>query len=116
TDGTAELAAEVGHLPLALAQVAAYMIDRDLSCREYCTRLKDRLRKLADVLPTRGELPDDHGDTVAATWSLSIELADRLAPRSLARPLLTIASLLDPDGCLLKLLTNKTVRKYLGTV
>ncbi|MEU0886096.1 tetratricopeptide repeat protein [Lentzea sp. NPDC005914] len=96
--GAAALAADLGHLPLALAHVVAYLIDRDLTCQDYRARLADRRRTLTDVFPAHGELPDDYRRTVAATWSLSIELANGLAPRGVARPLLAIASLLDPNG------------------
>lgn len=116
TDGAVELAEDLGHLPLALAQVAAYLIDRDLSCTDYRARLADRLRKLADVLPTRSELPDDHRDTVAATWSLSVDLADQLAPAGLARPLLTVASLVNPNGCPIEVFTSASLLTYLQTI
>ncbi|GAA3909797.1 tetratricopeptide repeat protein [Actinoplanes auranticolor] len=88
------LAADLGHLPLALAQAAAYMKDRGLDCATYRSRLSER--KLTDVLPERGALPDDYPAEVATTWSLSIEEADRLRPAGLARPLLELAALLGP--------------------
>lgn len=92
------LADDLGHLPLALAQAAAFIADKPLlTVADYRKRLADR-RSLAQVLPTEGELPDEHRATVAATWSLSIERADALRPEGLARPLLEIISLLDPRG------------------
>jgi hypothetical protein len=97
--GAAELADELGHLPVALAQAAAYIADRAaLTCASYCSRWRDRRRTLAQVLPDEGELPDEHRATVATTWSLSIEQADRLDPAGLARLLLQVTSLLDPNG------------------
>jgi hypothetical protein len=95
-DGATELAQELGFLPLALAQAGAYVVDRQLSCAAYLTRLADRL--LANVVPEPAGLPDEHRLTVAATWSLSVEQADRLPPEGLARPLLDLASVLDANG------------------
>jgi hypothetical protein len=96
--GGAELARDLGYLPLALAQATAYLIDRGLTCAEYAERLADRRRRLAELVPEPGALPDDHQATVAATWSLSIELADSLVPVGLARPALELASILDSEG------------------
>ena len=41
-DGAEELAAELGHLPLALAQAAAVILDLRLDCRGYLTRFRAR--------------------------------------------------------------------------
>jgi hypothetical protein len=80
-DGAAELAEDLGRLPLALAQAAAFLLDRPgETCRSYRCRLADRQQRLAEVLPADA-LADDYRSTVAATWSLSIEQANRL-PRS----------------------------------
>jgi hypothetical protein len=43
-------------------------------------------------------LPDEQQATVAATWSLSVDLVDQLHPVGVARPLLEVAALLDPNG------------------
>jgi len=85
--GAAELARDLGYLPLALAQATAYLIDRGLTCAQYSERLANRRTRLAELVPEPGALPDDHRATVAATWSLSIELADSLVPAGLARPI-----------------------------
>ncbi|MGY1691981.1 FxSxx-COOH system tetratricopeptide repeat protein [Geodermatophilus sp. SYSU D01105] len=108
-----ELAEDLGRLPLALAQAAAYMRDRDLTCAAYRRRLAQRRLELA--LP-----PDaaagDYAGTVATTWSLSIELADRLAPAGLARRLLTLAAQLDPHGIPTGLFTSNAVRSHLAAL
>ncbi|MGW2183120.1 tetratricopeptide repeat protein [Streptomyces sp. NPDC001732] len=101
------LAADLGYLPLALAQAAAYIIDADLTCASYRELLADRLRKLADLLPEPGVLPDDQTATVAATWSLSIERANQIRPAGLARPMLQLAALLDPNGIPATVLTSQ---------
>jgi NB-ARC domain/TIR domain/Tetratricopeptide repeat len=109
----AELAADLGYLPLALAQAAAYMVDRGLDCPAYRQRFADRRRLLADLLPEPTALPDDHSLTVATTWRLSIELADQLHPEGLARPVITLASLLDPNGIPQEVFTANATLAYL---
>jgi hypothetical protein len=73
----------------------------------------DKRRTLAELVPDPSELPDAYGDTVAATWSLSIALANQLAPAELAGPLLRIASLQDPVGIPLVLFTTDASINYL---
>ncbi|MFD1150422.1 FxSxx-COOH system tetratricopeptide repeat protein [Saccharothrix hoggarensis] len=98
-DGLHALAADLGHLPLALAQAAAFITDNPLlTVSAYRERLADRRRTLAQVLPRNGELPDEHHATVTVTWSLSVERADRRDPEGVARPLLALTSVLDPAG------------------
>lgn len=104
---------DLGGLPLALAQAGAYLLDLGLSCSEYRKRFADRRRTLASLFPDVGELPDAHQATVATTWSLSLEHADRLAPRGVARPLLAVASLLDANGIPLDVFGTAAVAKLL---
>ena len=101
-----ELAKNLGYLPLALAQAAAYMIDLNIDCREYRDRLGDRARTLYDVAPDISGLPDDQSHTVWAVWDLSIERAQRLRPQGMALPELQLASMLDPNGIPLSILTS----------
>ncbi|MEU7481579.1 tetratricopeptide repeat protein [Lentzea sp. NPDC042327] len=109
----AELGPDLGHLPLALAQASAYMVDLNLPCDRYRARFADRQRTLATLFPDREHLPDGHQRTVAATWSLSVELADQLVPAGLARPLLMVASLLDPNGIPLDVFSTPSVLEWL---
>lgn len=106
----ADLAADLGHLPLALAQAAAYMLDLALGCVDYRRRFADRRRTLTGLAPNA--LPDGHLNPVAVTWSLSIDLADRLAPPGLARPVLQIAALLDPNAIPITLFATRAVTEY----
>ncbi|MBV1941038.1 tetratricopeptide repeat protein [Streptomyces sp. BV286] len=108
------LAADLGCLPLALAQATAYMADRRMGCGEYRRRLADRRSALSEILPEDGALPDEQRSTVAATWSLSIELADQLKPVGLARPMLRLASMLNPNGIPLPVLTSPAALACLG--
>ncbi|WP_322751958.1 MULTISPECIES: NB-ARC domain-containing protein [unclassified Frankia] len=107
----AALAADLGHLPLALAQASAYLADLDLNCAAYRARLADRRRTLADLSPD--SLPDGQPAVVAAAWSLSIELADRLRPVGLAHPMLQLAAVLDPHGIPEAVLTSPPALAYL---
>ncbi|GAA1308078.1 hypothetical protein GCM10009634_71820 [Saccharothrix xinjiangensis] len=115
TEQLRRLAEELGHLPLALAQAAAFIADRPLlTPATYRARLADRRRTLAEVMPDNQSLPTGHRAAVAATWSLSVDLANELHPPGLARPLLEIAALLDPAGIPIDALIGETVCKYLA--
>ncbi|MGH3281543.1 MAG: hypothetical protein ACRDNW_20730, partial [Trebonia sp.] len=57
------LAAELGFLPLALSQAAAYITDAGLDCAAYRTLLADRARSLAGLLP-RPAQGQEAGDTL----------------------------------------------------
>ncbi|GIJ44150.1 hypothetical protein Val02_10360 [Virgisporangium aliadipatigenens] len=107
-----ELAADLGYLPLALAQAAAYIADHGLrmTCAAYRERLADQRRRLHELAPDA--LPDQHLYTVAATWELSITRADKHPPTGLARPILEIAALLDPNAIPLDLFTTAAVTDY----
>lgn len=109
----AALATDLGHLPLALAQAAAYLVDLGLDCAGYRARLADRSRTLSDLVPDDSGLPDDHRAALQATWSLSVELADRLRPPGLARPMLHLASLLDANGIPVEVLTGPSALRHL---
>ncbi len=110
----AELAAELGFLPLALAQAAAYMMDLCLSCAEYRTRWTDRRRSVSSLLPKPDGLPDEHRATVATTWSLSVTQANRLEPAGIAGSLLEVASVLDPNGIPAALFTTSPITGLLA--
>ncbi|GHJ09653.1 ATP-binding protein [Micromonospora humidisoli] len=109
-----QLAADLGHLPLAVAQAAAFIRDRGLDCAGYRRLLTDRRRRLDELVPQPDALPDDHRATVAATWSLSIDVADAAVPTGLARPVLNLVALLDPNGVPTALLTTAPVLAYLS--
>ncbi|WP_405833462.1 FxSxx-COOH system tetratricopeptide repeat protein [Streptomyces sp. NBC_01176] len=107
------LAADLGYLPLALAQAAAYIIDATLTCASYRDLLASRIERLGDLLPEPGALPDDQTDTVAATWALSVERAGRLSPAGLARPMLRLAAMLSPNGIPSAVLGSEPALAYL---
>ncbi|MEU3598921.1 tetratricopeptide repeat protein [Streptomyces sp. NPDC006798] len=111
-DQLAALAGELGHLPLALAQAAAYLVDSGETTAAYCRLLADRATKLTDLAPD--SLPDEQAAALAAAWSLSVERADSLRPAGLARPVLRLASLLDANGIPQDVLTGETARAYVS--
>ncbi|GAA4734918.1 FxSxx-COOH system tetratricopeptide repeat protein [Phytohabitans rumicis] len=108
------VATDLQGLPLALAQAAAFMLDRQLRCSEYRRRFADRRRRLSELLPEPEALPDEHRDTVATTWSLSIDAANRLAPVGMARPLMELLSVLEPESISAGLVADGAARNWLS--
>jgi len=106
-----ELAKDLGLLPVALAQAAAYVAERDLTCAQYRKRLATH--SLSTLAP--GAWPDDYDRSVAVTLFLAVEAADQLEPIGLAKPLLAVLSLLDPNGIPVRLVTSAPMLTYLGS-
>jgi hypothetical protein len=75
----AELAAEVGGLPLALEQAAAYVQAAGSTFAEYLAWFRQRR---PDVL-SRGQ-PTGYGKTVATTWSLAFAKLEESAPTAVS--------------------------------
>nr|WP_248297386.1 hypothetical protein [Streptomyces sp. S1D4-11] len=110
-DDITALAGDLGCLPLAVSQAAAYMIDAGKSCAAYRALLADRARTLAELSPDL--LPDDQNHTMAAAWSLSVQYADQLKPVGLARPMLQLTAFLNPNGIPASVLTSKPALDHL---
>ncbi|WP_100447274.1 tetratricopeptide repeat protein [Glycomyces xiaoerkulensis] len=111
-DGVAE---DTGHLPLALAQAAAFMAEQDLPCSAYRRLMADQRIRLDQVVPELGNLPDEHTATIAAIWAVSIEAANEQRPKGLAGSLIQVASLLDPNAIPETLLTHPTIGAHLAS-
>jgi hypothetical protein len=109
-----QLASDLGHLPVALAQAAAAILIDDTSCAHYRALFADRTRQLADLLPA-DVLADDYAHTTATTWTLAADRADELHPAGLARPALLLAAVLDPNGAPTQLWRTTPARTYLTT-
>ncbi|MGW5879254.1 tetratricopeptide repeat protein [Nocardiopsis terrae] len=108
-DDLRSLAADLGHLPLALAQAVAYMADLRLSPAAYLALFHERTAGLADSFPrwaTRSP--------AAATWELAVERADAHRPEGVARPLMGLIALLDSAAAPEQVLVSRPVRNYLG--
>ncbi|MBY8879557.1 tetratricopeptide repeat protein [Actinacidiphila acidipaludis] len=106
------LAMDLGHLPLALSQAAAYLVDAGIRVAAYRELLARRARTLADVSPD--VLPDDQMHTMAASWELSVDYADRLRPCGLARPMLELTAFLAPNGIPASVLTSTFAGLFLA--
>ncbi|MGW6404115.1 DUF7779 domain-containing protein [Streptomyces sp. NPDC055134] len=111
TDQLSGLASDLGHLPLALAQAAAYLVTVGMSCAEYRRRWAST--KMAMLLPDHSSLPDGQAMTVATTWAISIEYANRLS--HLAEPMLSLTAMLAPDGIPHAVLHAAPARKFLAS-
>jgi hypothetical protein len=107
-DEAEALAKDLGYLPLALSQAAAYIVDQRISCAGYRQRLSGRvLRRLAPAA-----LPDDYRTKLAATFALSINVADTLDPIGLASPVIELAALLDPNDAPINVFATAAVTAY----
>ncbi|ARX80862.1 hypothetical protein SMD44_00260 [Streptomyces alboflavus] len=112
-DELAALAEDVDHLPLALSQSAAYLIDSGLDCDSYRRLLADRTVALDANLPDL--LTDDQTTRVSSAWSVCLDRADALRPVGLARRMLHLIAMLDPHGIPEAALTSEPARRYLAT-
>ncbi|MYT24202.1 tetratricopeptide repeat protein, partial [Streptomyces sp. SID7760] len=100
------LAREFGHLPVALAQAAAYLGSTGLSCADYLRLLCDDGRQLADLVPGLAGLPDEQSLPLPNVWDLALERAQAQAPVGTARALLELAAPLAFDGFPAAVLTS----------
>lgn len=111
----AELADDLGNLPLALNHAVRAIVNDGITCADYRALLADRTRRLADVLPVDPvAVGDEYNRTVAGIWSLACERADRLAPVGMAGQILDLVAFLDPNGIPETVLTSEAVRRYLA--
>jgi class 3 adenylate cyclase/tetratricopeptide (TPR) repeat protein len=86
-----ELAAELGNLPLALEQAAAYITETDATFGEYATSFRKRRMRLLD----RSKTLVSH-ESVAVTWAANFEAIESESPA--AADILRISALLAPDA------------------
>lgn len=93
------LADELGRLPLALEQAAAFLDRTGIPAVDYLGMLRTRFADLAD----RGH-PDHHSHTVATVWELSLERLTGSAPAAVQ--LLDICAYLAPEPIPLDLFTG----------
>ena len=114
--GAAELAEDLGQLPLALSHAAAVIVNDGIGCAEYRDRLADRTRTLAEIFPgDPGVAGDDYAHTLAGAWSLARDRANTLPPDGLAGAMLDIIAVLDPNGIPETALTSAAARSWLAT-
>jgi hypothetical protein len=106
-----DLAADLGFLPLALAQAGAVILDEALTCGQYRRRFAERGRTLADLFDV--DTGDDYERTVATTWALAIDRANAVPPPGLAERVLQLAAVLDPNGNPETVFTTPSALTYL---
>jgi tetratricopeptide (TPR) repeat protein len=92
------LADELGDLPLALEQAGAYIETTGISLTEYQELFQSRRNELWED----ESHPLDYPDSVATTWSLSMEQVSKESP--VAADLLNLCAFLAPDDISLELL------------
>lgn len=103
-----DLAADMGCMPLALALAAATMAGTTLSCREYRHRFASRKQELL------GRVASASVSAAEVAWSLALDRADQRPPAGAARPVLTLAALLDPAGVPVRVLISMAGCGYLA--
>ncbi|WP_433332882.1 FxSxx-COOH system tetratricopeptide repeat protein [Spirillospora sp. CA-294931] len=90
TDEAARVAGELGDLPLALAQAAAYVTRNHASWGSYAEILRDAPARLMHL-----NSPADYLGTAATTWSVSMTRVEEERPEG--ADLLRLCAFLDPD-------------------
>ncbi len=100
---------ELGGLPLALDQAGGYIEETQCNLQGY--QMYYRTRR-AQLLKRRGGLVADHPESVATTWSLSLEKVEQKNPA--AAELLRFCAFLHPDAIPEEILTSGA--KHLGPV
>ncbi|MFD8422405.1 tetratricopeptide repeat protein [Streptomyces sp. NPDC059466] len=113
-DQAGEMATELGHLPLALGHAAAYLINKRPTMADYVSLLRDTGSRLGDLLPASADT-EGYGRPVTASLLLSLDAVEEADTSQLARPLLHLASLMDPLGHPAPLWTTPEVLDYLRT-
>lgn len=103
-----ELAKQLGCLPLALEQAAAYVAENGTTLARYAELYRQQPKKLRAARPASWT---QNQATVALTWNLSIESVRATSPA--ARKLLEICAFLAPDGIPEQLFRTHDARKCL---
>ncbi|WP_311668697.1 DUF7779 domain-containing protein [Streptomyces chisholmiae] len=109
-DQLTSLAEDLDHLPLALSQAAAYLVDTGRTVAVYREMVAES-RPLADTAPDR--LPDDQLRPLHATWTLSVQRANELTPTGQALPMLELVAMLDPHGIPATVLSGRPAQRHL---
>lgn len=113
-DHVPELAAALGHLPMALSHAAAYILDQQEACGVSLTRYTAGDERLDELMPVSVD-PDAYGRPLAVALLPALDAAGTRAPARLARPALALAAVCDPDGHPDTLWTTHAVSDYLNT-
>jgi tetratricopeptide (TPR) repeat protein len=106
--GAVELVTELQRVPAALGHAGAFIAATGVDCRRYRAQFTERRHALAHAFP------GSFSSVLAATWSLSCELADRLPPSGMAWRSLALISMLAPNGIPGAVLTSQAARAYVA--
>jgi tetratricopeptide (TPR) repeat protein len=105
--GSLELIETLGREPLALGQACAVIESSGMTCRDYREYMLRR-RQQVPVVP--GQVPS----AAAATWTLSLDYAERLLPGDAIKLMLLLVALLDGHGIPGAVFRTAAVGGYLG--
>lgn len=102
-----DLATELGYLPLALEQAAAFILAKQARFQDYLASYgKQRLKLLQQARPVAGDYPE----SVATTWAINFNEVEHASQA--AADLLTLSAFLSPDRIPFELIS--TSRQKLG--
>ena len=92
-DAARTLAGELGYLPLALEQAAAYMVEHEEAFSVYLDAYRKLRLKLLDEM---GPVAGDYPETVRTTWKRSFDAVAKASPAAIA--LLRLSAFFAPDA------------------
>ena len=92
TESATALAEELGYLPLALEQAAAYIAAQDCSFADY---LKGYAKRRLDLLEKQGPLMGQYPHSVVTTWSENFTEVEAISPA--AADVLRLSAMLAPE-------------------
>ena len=95
-----DLAKELGYLPLALEQAAAYIVAKESTFQDY---LKTYRNRGVALLNDRGPVAGGYSELVATTWKLNFGEVEKTPP---AAELLRVSAFLAPDDIPFELVTG----------
>ncbi|MCA9947094.1 MAG: trypsin-like peptidase domain-containing protein, partial [Anaerolineales bacterium] len=94
-----ELATELGYLPLALEQAAAFILARQITPVDYLRLFRERRQELL----AREQPPEDYHATITTVWEMAFELAGQTPG---ATELLSLCSFLASDDISLEMIVE----------
>lgn len=104
------LSDELGYLPLALEQAAAYIKEHNVLFRDFLTAIRPRLQEaMMRLQPVEGDYKESDREkkiryTVATTWLLNFEQVEKESPP--AADILRLSAFLAPDAIPLELIED----------
>jgi tetratricopeptide (TPR) repeat protein len=102
-----DLAEDLGGHPISLALAAAYIMEADITARDYRARYLDRAKA------TAGTAIDGCPAPLLANWSLAVERAHQVTPDGIAWPALALAAMLTTNGIPAAVLTSPAACGYI---